>query len=61
PTYRLHSRHEEGGSETRSSLNLEGLLRLDRWVVRPSAGFRWRRADEFGETARFHMSAVREF
>lgn len=61
PIYRLHSRFADGESETRNSLNLEGLLRLDRWVVRPSAGFRWREMDEFGENARVHLSAVRQF
>ncbi len=62
PTYRLrHSRYAEQESETANSLNLEGVLRYNRWTISPSAGFRWESADEFGDNARFGLSAVRRF
>ncbi|MGI9296932.1 MAG: hypothetical protein ACR2QC_03430 [Gammaproteobacteria bacterium] len=61
PTYRLHSRLDEDETETRNSLNLEGILRYNRWTIRPSAGFNWRRPEEFGDNARFNLSAVRRF
>ena len=63
PVYRLHSRFDEGGaeSETNNSLNLEAILRAERWTIRPTAGFRWQSADEFGDNARFSVSAVRNF
>ncbi|MGI9297758.1 MAG: hypothetical protein ACR2QC_07660 [Gammaproteobacteria bacterium] len=61
PTYRLHSRLDEDETETRNSLNLESVLRYNRWTIRPSAGFRWESADEFGDNARFNLSAVRRF
>ncbi|MGI9297034.1 MAG: hypothetical protein ACR2QC_03950 [Gammaproteobacteria bacterium] len=61
PTYRLHSHLTETDSETANSLNLEGVLRYNRWTISPSAGFNWRRADEFGDNARFNLSAVRRF
>ncbi|MGI9298211.1 MAG: hypothetical protein ACR2QC_09975 [Gammaproteobacteria bacterium] len=61
PTYRLHSRLEKDETETRNSLNLEGVLRYNRWTISPSAGFRWESAEEFGDNARFNLSAVRRF
>ncbi|MGI9298256.1 MAG: hypothetical protein ACR2QC_10200, partial [Gammaproteobacteria bacterium] len=62
PTYRLrHSRFAEAESETANSLNLEGVLRYNRWTISPSAGFNWESADEFGDNARFNLSAVRRF
>ncbi len=61
PTYRLHSRLEKDETETRNSLNLESALRYNRWMIRPSAGFRWESAEEFGDNARFNLSAVRRF
>ncbi|MGI9296375.1 MAG: hypothetical protein ACR2QC_00575 [Gammaproteobacteria bacterium] len=62
PTYRLrHSRYAEAESETANSLNLEGVLRYNRWTISPSAGFNWESADEFGDNARFNLSAVRRF
>ncbi len=61
PTYRFHSRLEDDETETRNSLNLEGVLRYNRWTISPSAGFNWRRPEEFGDNARFNLSAVRRF
>ncbi|MGI9297516.1 MAG: hypothetical protein ACR2QC_06425 [Gammaproteobacteria bacterium] len=61
PTYRLHSHLTETYSETDNALNLEGVLRYNRWTISPSAGFRWESADEFGDNARFNLSAVRRF
>ncbi len=61
PTYRLHSHLTETDSETANSLNLEGVLRYNRWTISPSAGFNWRRPDEFGDNARFNLSVVRRF
>ncbi|MGI9297385.1 MAG: hypothetical protein ACR2QC_05725 [Gammaproteobacteria bacterium] len=61
PTYRLHSHFAEADSETDNALNLEGVLRYNRWTIRPSAGFRWESAEEFGDNARFNLSAVRRF
>ncbi|MGI9306405.1 MAG: hypothetical protein ACR2P5_03780 [Gammaproteobacteria bacterium] len=59
PIYRMHSEWKPTGTETSNSLNLEGALRYNRWQIRPSAGFRWESADEFGNNARFHLSVVR--
>ena len=64
PVYRLHSRFEEsenGGleSETKNSLNLEGILRTNRWILRPTAGFQWRGMDDFADNAKFGISAMR--
>ncbi|MGI9307199.1 MAG: hypothetical protein ACR2P5_07850 [Gammaproteobacteria bacterium] len=65
PTYRLHSRYEklstEWESDTENSLNLEGILRYNRWTIRPSAGFRWENTDDFGDNSHFGFSAVRRF
>ncbi len=61
PTYRLHSKFAEEEFQTQNSLNLEGVLRYNRWTIRPSAGFRWESASEFGDNARFNLSAVRRF
>ncbi|MGI9296924.1 MAG: hypothetical protein ACR2QC_03390 [Gammaproteobacteria bacterium] len=61
PTYRLHSHFDEDETETANSLNLEGVLRYNRWTISPSAGFNWRRPEEFGGNARFNLSAVRRF
>ena len=63
PAYRLHSRfeREQNGweSETENSLNLEGVLRANRWTVRSAAGFQWREAEDFGDNAKLKISAVR--
>ncbi len=61
PTYRLHSHFADEEFETANSLNLEGILRYNRWTISPSAGFNWRRPEEFGDNARFNLSAVRRF
>ncbi|MGI9298257.1 MAG: hypothetical protein ACR2QC_10205 [Gammaproteobacteria bacterium] len=61
PTYRLHSKFAEEEFETQNSLNVEGILRYNRWTISPSAGFRWESAEEFGDNARFNLSAVRRF
>ncbi|MGI9298481.1 MAG: hypothetical protein ACR2QC_11390 [Gammaproteobacteria bacterium] len=61
PKYRLHSRFTDEEFETANTLNLEGVLRYNRWTISPSAGFRWESADEFGDNARFNLSAVRRF
>ncbi len=61
PTYRLHSRLDEDETETRNSLNLESVLRYNHWTISPSAGFHWESAEEFGDNARFNLSAVRRF
>ncbi len=61
PTYRLHSHLTETDSETDNALNLEGELLWNRWTISPSAGFNWRRPEEFGDNARFNLSAVRRF
>ncbi|MGI9296598.1 MAG: hypothetical protein ACR2QC_01710 [Gammaproteobacteria bacterium] len=61
PTYRLHSHFDEDETETANSLNLESVLRYNRWTISPSAGFNWESADEFGDNARFNLSAVRRF
>ncbi|MGI9297960.1 MAG: hypothetical protein ACR2QC_08685 [Gammaproteobacteria bacterium] len=61
PTYRLHSHFADEEFETQNSLNLRGVLRYNRWTISPSAGFRWESADEFGDNARFNLSAVRRF
>ncbi|MGI9297423.1 MAG: hypothetical protein ACR2QC_05920 [Gammaproteobacteria bacterium] len=61
PTYRLHSHFADEEFETANTLNLEGILRYNRWTISPSAGFNWRRPEEFGDNARFNLSAVRRF
>ncbi|MGI9296510.1 MAG: hypothetical protein ACR2QC_01265, partial [Gammaproteobacteria bacterium] len=61
PTYRLHSHFANEEFDTQNSLNLRGELLWNRWTIRPSAGFRWESADEFGDNARFNLSAVRRF
>ncbi len=61
PTYRLHSHFADEEFDTQNSLNLEGILRYNRWTISPSAGFNWRRPEEFGDNARFNLSAVRRF
>ncbi len=61
PTYRLHFKFAEEEFQTRNSLNVEGILRYNRWTISPSAGFRWESAEEFGDNARFNLSAVRRF
>ncbi|MGI9297457.1 MAG: hypothetical protein ACR2QC_06110, partial [Gammaproteobacteria bacterium] len=61
PTYRFHSRLEDDETETRNSLNLESVLRYNRWMISPSAGFNWRRMDEFGDGGKFRINAVRRF
>ncbi|MGI9297706.1 MAG: hypothetical protein ACR2QC_07390 [Gammaproteobacteria bacterium] len=61
PTYRLHSHFADEEFDTQNSLNLHGELLWNRWTIRPSAGFRWESADEFGDNTRFNLSAVRRF
>ena len=61
PVYHLQSRFDKGESETNNSLNLESVLRINRWTIRPSAGFQWRKTAEFGNNARFHLEAVHRF
>ncbi|MGI9298493.1 MAG: hypothetical protein ACR2QC_11450 [Gammaproteobacteria bacterium] len=61
PTYRLHSHFADEEFETQNSLNLHGELLWNRWTISPSAGFNWRRPEEFGDNARFNLSAVRRF
>ncbi|MGI9297013.1 MAG: hypothetical protein ACR2QC_03845, partial [Gammaproteobacteria bacterium] len=61
PTYRLHSHFADEEFETQNSLNLRGELLWNRWTISPSAGFNWRRPEEFGDNARFNLSAVRRF
>ncbi|MGI9297215.1 MAG: hypothetical protein ACR2QC_04865 [Gammaproteobacteria bacterium] len=61
PTYRLHSHFADEEFDTQNSLNLRGELLWNRWTIRPSAGFNWRRPEEFGDNARFNLSAVRRF
>ncbi|MGI9296710.1 MAG: hypothetical protein ACR2QC_02280 [Gammaproteobacteria bacterium] len=61
PTYRLHSHFADEEFDTQNSLNLQGELLWNRWTIRPSAGFRWESADEFGDNVRFNLSAVRRF
>ncbi|MGI9298192.1 MAG: hypothetical protein ACR2QC_09880, partial [Gammaproteobacteria bacterium] len=61
PTYRLHSHFADEEFDTQNSLNLRGELLWNRWTISPSAGFRWESADEFGDNARFNLSAVRRF
>ena len=63
PAYRVHFGFEETASgvksETENALNLEGVLRANRWTVRSTAGFRWESAEDFADKARFGISAVR--
>ncbi len=61
PTYRLHSHFADEEFDTQNSLNLRGELLWNRWTISPSAGFRWESAEEFGDNARFNLSAVRRF
>ncbi|MGI9297990.1 MAG: hypothetical protein ACR2QC_08840 [Gammaproteobacteria bacterium] len=61
PTYRLHSKFADEEFDTQNSLNLRGELLWNRWTISPSAGFNWRRPEEFGDNARFNLSAVRRF
>ena len=62
PTYRLQSRFTDIGEwESDNSLNFEAVLEYNWWTIRPSAGFAWQSADEFGENAEFGISAVRRF
>ena len=63
PAYRVHFGFEETKSgvksETENALNLEGVLRANRWTVRSTAGFRWESAEDFADKAKFGISAVR--
>ena len=63
PAYRVHFGFDETKSgvksETENALNLEGVLRANRWTVRSTAGFRWESAEDFADNARFGISAVR--
>ncbi|MGI9298007.1 MAG: hypothetical protein ACR2QC_08925, partial [Gammaproteobacteria bacterium] len=61
PTYRLHSHFADEEFDTQNSLHLRGELLWNRWTISPSAGFNWRHPDEFGDNARFNLSAVRRF
>ena len=65
PVYRLHSEWKESDSgiktETQNELNLESVLRYNRWTIRPSAGFRWENANDFSKNARFQINAIHRF
>ena len=65
PVYRLHSEWKESDSgiktETQNELNLESVLRYNRWTIRPSAGFRWENANNFTENGKLQMNAVYRF
>ena len=63
PTYRMHSAWKDGkaGTKTTNSLNMESVLKYDRWTIRPAAGFRWDAGEEFGENAQLRLQATREF
>ena len=65
PVYRLHSEWKESDSgiksDTQNELNLESVLRYNRWTIRPSAGFRWENANDFSKNARFQINAIHRF
>ena len=65
PVYRLHSEWKESDSgiktETQNELNLESVLRYNRWTIRPSAGFRWENANDFANNGKLQMNAVYRF
>ena len=65
PVYRMQSEWKESDSgiktETQNELNLESVLRYNRWTIRPSAGFRWENANNFAENGKLQMNAVYRF
>ena len=65
PVYRMQSEWKESDSgiktETQNELNLESVLRYNRWTIRPSAGFRWENFGEFTENGKLQMNAVYRF
>ena len=65
PVYRMQSEWKESDSgiktETQNELNLESVLRYNRWTIRPSAGFRWQNFGEFTENGKLQMNAVYRF
>ena len=65
PVYRMQSEWKESDSgiktETQNELNLESVLRYNRWTIRPSAGFRWENANDFANNGKLQMNAVYRF
>ena len=65
PVYRMQSEWKESDSgiktETQNELNLESVLRYNRWTITPSAGFRWQNFGEFTENGKLQMNAVYRF
>ena len=65
PVYRMQSEWKESDSgiktETQNELNLESVLRYNRWTIRPSAGFRWQNFGEFTENGKLQMNAIYRF
>ncbi len=61
PVYRLHTRYEEGETETENALNLEAAYKRNRWILRPSASFGWETPEDFGDNVRFGIHAIRQF
>ena len=65
PVYRMQSEWKESDSgietETQNELNLESVLRYNRWTIRPSAGFRWQNFGNFTENGKLQMNAVYRF
>ena len=65
PVYRMQSEWKESDSgiktETQNELNLESVLRYNRWTIRPSAGFRWENFGNFTENGKLQMNAVYRF
>ena len=65
PVYRMQSEWKESDSgietETQNELNLESVLRYNRWTITPSAGFRWQNANNFAENGKLQMNAVYRF
>ena len=60
--YRLHSRYEElqtgWESESENALTVEGWLTYRGWTLKPSAGFQWQNAEEFGDVAQFGLEGA---
>ena len=65
PVYRMQSEWKESDSgietETQNELNLESVLRYNRWTIRPSAGFKWENFGNFTENGKLQMNAVYRF
>ena len=65
PVYRMQSEWKESDSgiktETQNELNLESVLRYNRWTIRPSAGFKWQNFGNFTENSKLQMNAVYRF